>query len=518
MTDSDADRRRVTGTGAVRPRHHDDESSTRACDRVRAQSNVLAVVFLVGLTVVGLGLVVTIGSGSLDESRRGATIDRVEQAMMSFTVQSANVALGESSRAAVDLGDGRGGRFVVSDDAGSIRVTHRNEDANGTVEEIYRSTLGAVRYEHENTVVGYQAGGLWRGQGNSSVLISPPPITYRDETLVMPLVRAFGDGDVTGPTRSVVRPGRTPVTHYPNASKQYGSDGPRYMNPVHEGIVNVTIQSEFYKAWAQYFRTRSDGRLTLDHANRTVVLELTAGGTIGPFEMPKEGNPIEIRGLADDHGLDNFTVVLAPDDTDAANFDNLQWAMYVENGARELEIHLRKSGELTTGRRCNDEVVSMTLYYSDTNGNPYDGWQNETAFRTECTDRDGDGTDDETRIVANLTGSSPLSMRALSSTDLTHFNPSGSTIRDPLTIDGHTASVAWEPATFNLSDDPTIPMGRVTRHYLSSIGSSFDLVVDDKDSNTVHEDASWGRLTYDGEGRVTFMHITHREVRVDLRG
>jgi hypothetical protein len=50
------------------------------------------------------------------------------------------------------------------------------------------------------------------------------------------------------------------------------------------------------------------------------------------------------------------------------------------------------------------------------------------------------------------------------------------------------------------------------------MGTNYDLVVDDKNSDTVNEDASWGRLAYEGEGRVTFMHISQREIRVELTG
>jgi hypothetical protein len=466
---------------------------------------------------MGLSLIVVIGGGSLDESKTGATLDRAEQALLSFGSQSGAVALGDARSARVDLGDGRDGRFAIAEDTGAIRVTHEREDGDGTTEEIYSATLGALRYEHGGTTIGYQAGGVWRAQGNGSVMVSPPPLTYQDETLNMPLVTLTGGGEVTGPTKSFAEIGREPVTIYPNASRQYGTDGAAYRNPVQQGLVTVTVTSEFYLGWAEYFRTRSDGRLTIDHANRSVGLELTAGGTMGEFDMPNEGTPVEIRGLSDDHGVSNFTVVLAPDDSDAANFDNLQWAMYVDNGPREMELHLRKSGELTTGQPCDDEVVSMTLYFSGANGDPYHGWQDEDAFQTDCTDRDGDGTADETRLVANFTDDSEVTMTDLSSTDLTHFNPSGATLEDPLTIDGHSA-VAWEPATFELSGDSTTTMHRVTRHYLSSLGSNYDLIVDDKNSDTVQEDDSWGRLTYDGEGRVTFMHISDRHLRVKLTG
>jgi hypothetical protein len=462
---------------------------------------------------MGLSLIVVIGSGSMDESRSSATLERAEQALLSFDSQSGAVAMGDARSALTDLGDGRDGRFAVAKNAGSIRITHERTEDDGDGQEIYSATLGALRYEHDGTTIGYQGGGVWRAQGDGSVMVSPPPITYQDETLVMPLVRVTGDGAVTGHTSSVAEVGRDPVTIYPNTSRAY-ADGSAYRNPVQQGLVTVTVTSEFYLGWAEYFRTRSDGSLTVDHGEQSVTLELTAGGTMGEFDMPNEGNPVKIRGLSDDHGVRNFTVVLAPDGSDEANFDNLQWSMYVDNGARErMELHLRDSERLPKARACEDIVVSLSLYYREANGGPYHGWVDDNAFRTECVDRNGDGEADETRLVANLTGDSEMTMGKLTRSDLTHFKTSKATLEDPLTIEGHGG---WEPATFE-SDDSTT-MRRLTRHYLSSLGSDYELFVDDKNSDTVEEDDSWGRLTYDGEGRVTFMHISDRDLRVTLRG
>ncbi len=508
--------RRLAGTDdgivTAKPRLAQTTASGR-----RAQSNVLAIVVLLGLTVLGLGLVVMIGGGSLEDSRTSATIERAEGALVSFASQSAPVALGDADSVRVALADSRTGRYDVLEEAGSIRVTHTPEDEDAGVEELYRSDLGTLRYENDGTVVGYQAGGVWKAQGNSSAMVLPPPIVYQDETLTMPLVRVLGDGHVSGPTTSDAERVGVPMAAYPNASKQYGTDGPPYRNPVEQGLVTVTVQSEYYQGWAEYFRSRSGGDVTVDHATESVTLELTAGGTTGPFQMPNEGNAVEIRGLSNDHGLSNFTIILAPDDTDAASFNNLQWAMYVDNGPRELELHLRKGSEVSGGEPCDSEFVSLTLYYSESNGDSYHGWHDDDAFRTECTDRDGDGVADETRLVANLTNERTITMQELSSTDLTHFNPSGGSLEETITFDEHTEAVEWEPATFDESADSTT-VRRVTQHYLSALGSSYDVIVDDKNSDTINEDGSRGRLSYDGEGRVTFMHITHRGIRVTLSG
>jgi len=60
--------------------------------------------------------------------------------------------------------------------------------------------------------------------------------------------------------------------------------------------------------------------------------------------------------------------------------------------------------------------------------------------------------------------------------------------------------VSWEPRTYDASDD-TAPIYRLTNHYFARLGPSFDPVVDDKNSDTVQEDESYGTLEYEAEGK-----------------
>lgn len=481
------------------------------------QSEILSVVFLIALTITGTAVIVVAGTATLGDSSDQASFERVENAMTSFDSRSSKVALGSAPVQTIDFGATDDGQYTVDSTDGWIRVVHDNHTAGSDdTETIYNESLGSVIYRNGDTSIAYQGGGVWRHDGEGSVVVSPPEFHYRDQTLTLPLVVTNGSDTTAGSTKAIVSRGGSSTQVYPDPQATYDGTTRTYRNPVQQGTVNVTVQSRYYEAWAEYFRTKTEGTVTVDHGNETVTLALSAGGTSGDFEMPGEGSAIDVRGLASDHSVENFTITLFPDESDAAEFDNLQWAMYVDSGSYQMEFHLRKGDEIAGVDRCRSNQVDVTVYFSDENGNRYHGWHKDNAFTASCTDRTGDGVADETRLDVNFTSNVTLEMTDLSNSDLTHFNPSGDTRPSNYTFDEHQSGVSWEPKTYDASDD-TAPIYRLTNHYFARLGPNFDLVVDDKNSDTVQEDESYGTLEYEAEGKVTYMHVTQNRIDVRLR-
>jgi len=509
----------MSGQRGLRSRIRVRYETSRWClpgSRTRGQSEVLSVVLLVVLALAGTALIISAGTGAVNDSREQANLERVENAMTSFDARAAKVALGRAPVQSINLGDTDEGHFSVEEADGWIRVVHDNYTAAGDdTETVYNETLGAVVYRNGDTAIAYQGGGVWRHGGDGSVVVSPPEFHYRHQTLTLPLVLTRGTGATAGSTKATVSADGPSTQIYPT-DKTYGDGETVYRNPVQNGSVEVTVKSTYYRAWATFFRTQTRGTVIVDDGNETVTLVLTAGGTSGDFEMPREGSAIDVTGLAPEHAIENFTITLAPDDSDAAEFDNLQWTLYVDSGAYQLEYHLRKSGEIGGVDRCRSNEFSLTVYFSDQNGNLYHGWHEETAFTSSCVDRDGDGLVDETQLHANFTGPTQLQMADLKSNDVIHFNPSGATRATNYTFDEHAGGVDWEPQTYSEAGDDDASITKLTNHYFSRLGPNFDLVVDDKESDTVNEDASYGTLEYDAEGKVTYMHITENRISVRL--
>lgn len=490
----------------------------------RAQSETIGVVLLVLVTIVASVGLVVVGSSAIGASQDTANTAFVERSLLQFDARADGVALGESDVVVADLGNTRGYRADVREDAGWVSIVHHG--ANGSAdEEIYNATLGEVRLQKGDTTLLYQAGGVWRMDGNGSTMVSPPTFYYRDQTLTFPVVRVEGSGSAMGNVKAVVRntePRGVPV--FPNASATYGDvpDGNPYENTIQHGHVTVTVHANNYRAWARYWDAYTTGTVSVDDATQTANLDFFAYGALGKFDIPANGDPIQIRGFPGDHAYENFTVVLAPDDTDAAQFDNLQWSLYIEEGGREMEVHLRQKGRAPGGNgQCKIQKVSATVFYKEPGQTTYQGWHNDDAFTTHCIDRDGDGRFDETQLVANLTSDTPVSVVSqISSNDKLHAQLQGLTAQQQFEFTGH--DVAGEPAAFGVHGGPDrdtqAPLGFVVEHYFSEFGPDYDIYWGDQHSNSVNESASWGYADYPAEGRITYLHVTENNVTVDLEG
>lgn len=485
--------------------------------RTRAQTAPLGIVLILAIVVFGSLAIVATGGAALADAQRTSELSRAEQAFTQFDSRASQVALGESGSQSIPLGPSGSGQYDVVEDAGWIRIVHHNYTA-GENETIYNGTLGSLVYRNGDTSVAYQGGGVWRSDGpNASVMVAPPEFHYRSETLVMPVINVKGTDSAAGNRRALISELSPTTRIFPVETASYGN-GEDYRNPIRGGSVTVTVESEYYHAWGRFFEGRTRGAVSLDHTNQQATLELTAPRYIGEFDMPEEGNAIPIRGIIDGHQLEQFLIDLAPDDSDAARFNNLQWSMYAEDGPNEFELHLRLLGpndDDTTA--CKEQDISATVYYSDTHGNRYHGWHEPTAFETTCTDRDGDGEDDEVRLIANLTGDTTLRMQDLTSSDLLYIdNPGSATRSTNVTFEEHAGTVEWEPITYTDEGRNTATIDNLLNHYFALLGPDYDLVVDDKNSDTVSEKDSTGILNYGAKGRVTYIHITANEVTIDL--
>ncbi|MDX1746640.1 MAG: hypothetical protein R3324_11935, partial [Halobacteriales archaeon] len=281
----------------------------------RGQTETIGVVLLLAMTIIGTSAVVAFGGTALDEAKLVSQNRGTAHTMTQFDSRAALVALGDSDVQTFSLGNSGEGSYYVDEDAGWINISHYNRSGNGNAEEILNKSLGAVVYETPDSVIAYQGGGVWQGTGQNSTMVSPPEFHYRSATLTFPLIRVVGSDSASGEVDARITPETRGIRVYPHPTRTYAV-GPAdpYQNPIQEGEVRVTIHSTYYKAWAEYFRTRSSGDLTVHDNNDTVELTLLSTGTLGDFDMPGEGNAVQVRGLGNSHQITNFTISLIDDD------------------------------------------------------------------------------------------------------------------------------------------------------------------------------------------------------------
>lgn len=488
----------------------------------RGQSGIIGTVLILALTLIGATAVMAFGATVLNDARIDSQEGGIEHAMTQLDSRSAMVALGDSETQRVPLGATGSGGYRIDADSGWINITHHEfNETTGESEVIYNESLGALVYEKADKTIAYQGGGVWVASSNTSRMISPPEFHYQSATLTLPVIRVEGSSSVAGAgaVAEVNQVSRARAV-YPNLSRSYpSSDGP-FANPIRQGNVTVTVRSEFYEAWAEYFRTRTAGEVTVDHANETATVNLIALGVTGDFEMPADGNSIQLRGLGGGHPIDKFEITLFSDNQDSADFSNLKWSFHAEKGGQQFEIHLRDNG----GGNCGGDVRA-TVYYTNNSGGDYQSWTNGSAFQYECegggTDFNNDGDEDDKRLVVNLTSATPLEYEPVQGGDgvIMSFSVGGSDeFVEPTTFDEHEDPVDWEPKTFSSASSDNTSIDNVTNHYLALMGPDVELTVEDTNGNTVNEEASTGFFEQSGSGGkfITFLHITENRVEIEL--
>ena len=235
----------------------------------RGQSEVIGVVLLLSITVVGITAVAASGAAVLGDAQTDSRVAQTENSMSQMSSKAGLVALGDSETQTFDLGDLDGGTVDIRKDASRVRLLYEVEEGGETSQTVlYDQSYGTVVATVGDTEIAYQGGGVWRKDGDRSVMVSPPEYHYRSNTLTFPVVRVAGDGRASGVVTGRFTSASTSTSIYPDASKGY-------TNPLEDGTVTVEIRSEYYDAWYRFFDNRSDGGVEIDHETETVRAELT---------------------------------------------------------------------------------------------------------------------------------------------------------------------------------------------------------------------------------------------------
>jgi len=506
----------------------------------RAQASNLGLVLLLALTITGAGVVVAFGSSALTDVQDRTSIDRAEHAMTLLDARAAVVGLGEGSVQTVRLGDSSGGDYAVESESGWLRIRHVNYTEGEPPEEIYNASLGSVTYTKGDTTVAYQGGGVWRqGERGGTSMVSPPEFHYRGTTLTLPVLRVQSTDAASGDIRATIRRDGDLKRVYPNetATDTDGVGAPydvenedgsirQYVNPVRNGTVDVTVHSDYYEGWADYFRTRTTGNVSVDHDNKTATVVLETANQVGAFPLPEKGESIPIRGISDGHSVTDFQTSVKKD---GGTFNNIFVSFYVEEGDKAYEAAVEVPSGIGNNYCDGDEAGSATLtmdvYYHDASTpEGVHRWTNSSIpsdsgdVQLACDDGDTVIEIDFTGTEQNLTyGSSSITEDT--AIDWDERNESATQKPDPTTF-GHNED--GEPREYEYTDEQNLRI--LTRHYFATFDEEFDLTVyhgpGNRGTSQISTSESGGTLRYDtisGTSYITYLHVTENNVTVELQ-
>lgn len=477
------------------------------------QAEVLGVALLLGLLVLGTTAVLGLGGAALDRTQSSSQLENAEHSMTLFDSRAAMVALGGSGTQTVSFGSG-GGDFRVDENAGELRVIHVDYDGSispgddSNDETLYAGTLGSVVYTSGDTDIAYQAGGVWRKGEGDARMISPPEFHYRSATLTLPVVVASGSGGAggSGASRVTLREESNSFSReYPDESQTYaGAPSRVYDNPVQKGFIRIEVESEYYEGWAEYFRTRTDGQVSAFDNNQTARLDLVTVGTLGDFTFQNEKDRVPVRGFpTDGHSLNDFQITLRPEDDQSSNFNNLKWALYAEEGDKQLELSVTGNAA-----KCGDDATVL-LYYSDDGGDTYESWK--STHTVQCSGGD-------IYLPIDFTGTSTATYEAVGSDKLYYFDDKGTFGGAP----AGTLPADDDHGSISLTSGDSRDLGFVVRHYFSEFGSDIEFNVEQpNNAGQCYADsdctASTGYIDYPGNGKVvTYLHVTENGLEVEF--
>ncbi len=378
----------------------------------RGQSAVLAFVLIVGIVAAGSGAVLLFGASATQETRDQAELERVETSFLELDNRLETVSRSEADEAVVDMDLPDSSKGAVREEATGRMVISRVNITTGNAEVLVDQELGAIVYDEAGTHYGYQAGGVWRGVGNDSQMVSPPSISYatnkkgNEPTLTVPLPAASGAERLTsGEVRLTKDETISPVND---------------VTIVEGDLVVITVQSKYYRAWADYFETiTASQEIELDHANDTAIVEMVVPATTPEIDAGViVGAPGERLRLKQDSVVDSYNSTAGDYSSSSSNTTRVIAAGDVTlrqnatiRGSLEVEgtLTMQQFSELT-GNLRNNSSAGYTVDHDATIA----GWQADNASVAPRPEMDGvidrnvalirENNDNDT--AANVTGGS----------------------------------------------------------------------------------------------------------------
>ena len=295
------------------------------------------------------------------------------------------------------------------------------------------------------------------------------------------------------------------------------------------------MQSRFYEGWAEFFRTRTTGNVSIDHDRERASVELVTVDTVGEFTLNDviSNDRLNARGQAPGHSLTDFNVTYQAGGGGGKGkgkggggnkFNNFYGGFYLESGDKRFEYVVHVPGGVNCNSGIDDsDTLELSMFYRNGSGVQHE-WSNDSIpaasgpVRVSC--------DDGAELVVDLTAGDVTDGQELTygdgDTSQTNYG-----WNEPLASDvtfGHSEDT--EPTTFgtDASDNDTATTYLLTRHYVALLGNDFTLNAYGQTGGggkgvKLDKGGSQGVFDYEsgsGGTYITYLHVTENEIEVEF--
>ncbi|MFB6282503.1 MAG: hypothetical protein ABEK59_01020 [Halobacteria archaeon] len=232
----------------------------------KGQTEILGVVMILGITLASITAILIYFEPTHTDTRAMLDKNSIQNEFALLDSDISSIAVG-SSQKRYSSSNLRKGTLDVDPDEGWVKIEH---DPSGQPKyTISNISMGRLRYENDNETIAYQGGGVWKNTGNGSMMVSPPEFRYRKDTLTFPLINITSNENFAGGKgQFVIEEVQDPKLEFPNIT-----DG--FENLLTNGTVNITVDSEFYVGWENYFRRRSTTKINgINHGEQKVNVSI----------------------------------------------------------------------------------------------------------------------------------------------------------------------------------------------------------------------------------------------------
>jgi len=223
----------------------------------RGVSNVTAFTLLIGITLVGVVLILVTGYVSIGETNQQANMEVAEESML----QVDSALEGNRGNDTISLPDQLDGNVDVSNDQSYVLTLNENDKCTTG-----KRNLSSIEYEENNQRVAYEGGGVWRETESGTTMTSPPDVSYNDGSLSLSFVEINGNIQSTDELETKTNATRQRI-HQENLTRYLytdtDADDLSYVCRPSE-VENATLEihdSKYASAWARWAKDNHDSQL-----------------------------------------------------------------------------------------------------------------------------------------------------------------------------------------------------------------------------------------------------------------